>query len=192
MALAIRPFPAYRQLVAADVSTGWRDVFGRVFFTVILNGAVIAVCATGRAPFELVASVSIYWSFAAALQLLAGMLLVRSARTLAVPMARALDLFLLGHAPWSLWLLALSAFFAIDYGASPVPFSGARPLLATAVIPIVWTAVIVSAFGRSVLRLSPRAAIARAVLHQTLLWGATILFFTWLTDSWARAAAVLR
>jgi hypothetical protein len=81
-----------------------------------------------------------------------------------VGLARAIDLFFAGHAPWSLYLLGIAAFgmFRVQspWWAEP----------AVGLIPLVLTVRIVAAFFAEVLRLD-RAAVRRmTALHQAATW----------------------
>ncbi len=67
----------------------------------------------------------------------------------------------MGHAPWSLWIFA--ATFAL--GSAPTWSRVEWPIIATSLIPIVWTSIIAAAFCRIVLGDSRNAAIARTALH---------------------------
>ena len=134
----------------------------------------------------LVLGIAISWALIPLVQVCAGALLIVTARRRAVPLLEALDLFLMGHVPWSLWLLGAAAAIVL----SPAPFPADRLLAASALVPLAWTAMIIAAFGRTVLLSTPRAAALRAAVHQLALWGGTSFFFIWLTDSWARVLAL--
>ena len=185
--LACAPIESYRRLRAVDRSTGWPGALARPALAALVTGTAISMAATGRVTIGLVLSVSLYWAFASALQLCAGTLLIASARGRAVTIPHALQLFFRGHLPWSLWLLGIAAVLTLW----PPPFGRALPLAASALVPLAWTMGIVAAFCRTVLDMTARRAAAGAVLHQSILWTATILWLLWLTDSWARVAAML-
>jgi predicted metal-dependent phosphoesterase TrpH len=138
----------------------------RVACAALLWATVLAIVSTGRVTGELVLSLAVYWAGVPAVQLAGGALLVLTSSRRTVPVARALDLFLAGHLPWSLWLLAVAAMV----WRGPIPFPWTDAVLLSAIVPLVWTAVIVTAFGCAVLRLERGAAIRRAAIHQGLLW----------------------
>ena len=93
----------------------------------------------------------------------------------------------MGHAPWTLWIL--SATFAM--GIAPVPLYVESTIVATAVIPIVWTSIIAAAFCRVVLGDSRNAAIARTALHQTLTWAIAFAYIGYAVALGPRVAAFL-
>ena len=77
---------------------------------------------------------------------------------------RALDLWFAGHVPYSLWLLVAAAAIAV------MPAAGLDGLIAVAIIPSAWTAVIVAAFCRHVLGTSNAGARGRATAHFLAMW----------------------
>ena len=79
-------------------------------------------------------------------------------------MVRALDLWFAGHAPYSIWLLTVAAVFAT------LPFASLDGLIVLAVVPAAWTAVIVSAYCRTVLGTSRAGGRWRASLHFLVIW----------------------
>jgi hypothetical protein len=79
----------------------------------------------------------------------------------------------MGHAPWSLWIAG--ALFIL--GDAPTGWRVEGPIVATAAIPIVWTAIIAAAFCRVVLGDAPGAARGRVALHQAVTWTIALLYF---------------
>jgi hypothetical protein len=82
-------------------------------------------------------------------------------------MPRALDLWFAGHVPYSLWLLTAALLFAMS------PWASLDGLIALAIVPAVWTAVIAAAFCRHVLGAGPAAARWLAALHFIVIWATT-------------------
>jgi hypothetical protein len=74
-------------------------------------------------------------------------------------MARAIDLWFVGHFPFSFWLLMLP----IATSSSLLP--PLEMIGLTLIVPAVWTAFIVSAFCRTVLGMTREAARWRAAIH---------------------------
>ena len=89
---------------------------------------------------------------------------IGSARSRRAGLLRALDLWFAGHLPYSLWLLTTAAAFAA------APWASLDLLIVLAVIPAVWTAVIVAAFCRHVLGTSRAGARWRAAVHFVVMW----------------------
>jgi len=79
-------------------------------------------------------------------------------------MPRALDLWFAGNVPYSLCLLTVAAVFA------STPYASLDGLIALAIVPAAWTAVIVAAFCRHVLGTSRAGARWRAMAHFVVTW----------------------
>jgi hypothetical protein len=137
----------------------------------LVLGVAAAMGATGRVTPALLLSTVVCWSFVVVLQMVIALLLIAGPARRTVGIARALDLFFAGHAPWSLWMLAVVA-----WAPSPV----GRPLLPAllaALVPLVLTPRIVSAFFQEVLEMDPRDAMTRAAAHQALTWSTFVILY---------------
>ncbi|MEX2270918.1 MAG: hypothetical protein WD690_05580 [Vicinamibacterales bacterium] len=130
----------------------------------MLIGVAASVSATGRVTLALVASLAVSWMFVPLLHVLIAAALVASAPAGRVTSNRAIALVLMGHAPWSLWVL-LSSVMAASFG-----FAAWRPMLFVALVPIALTFRIVHAFCLEVLQTSARGAVMRTLVHQALTW----------------------
>ena len=142
-----------------DRRRGIATALRRPLLSALVIGTAIALSTTHSVAPVVVASVTTWWSFAVAIQLAAGLILIAPARGRTVPLAAAVDLFFAGHGPWSLWLLTIAVIGLATY----VP---AETLIATALLPLLWTARIVYVFCREVLRDDRRLALKRTVGHQ--------------------------
>lgn len=163
--LALAPFSTYRNL-GTRREVGRLGALQRPVFIALLVGTLLALTSTGRITLGLVLAVAACWSFVPAIQAFAGFAVIARSPHRTVGRAQALDLLFAGHAPWSLWLLAVAA--RIAWLDAPASFSGA--FLATAWIPLAWRCVIVFAFCRSVLLESRRGALLRTAAHQAIVW----------------------
>lgn len=139
----------------------------------VILGAAMAIGATGHVTLSLWASTTACWSFATAIQLAVALAVIGVPARRVTGVARGLDLFFAGHAPWSLWLLAFAAWTVVVPPLEQLHFSRYTNL--TALIPLAWTARLVYAFHVQVLRCAPWTALRRTLLHQALTWGITIL-----------------
>lgn len=135
-----------------------------VLFLSLLIAAAGSVSATGRVTLSLLASLAVSWMFLPLLHVLIGAALVASARASTASGTRALALLLMGHAPWSLWVLGAGVLSAT--GGYP----GYRVAVWLALIPMLLTARILHAFCLEVLRTSARGAVARTLAHQAVTW----------------------
>ena len=95
---------------------------------------------------------------------------------------RAFELWFRAHVPWSLWFL-LPPLYYVVVGRRLTD----NVVMAAALIPMAWTALLMRAFARRVLR-SPRAGIV-TVVHQTVLWGLTLCYIAFALGGWDRVLA---
>jgi hypothetical protein len=143
----------------------------RPLLVAVVVGASVAIAATGHVTPSLLLGVTLCWSFVVLMQVaIAVSLIARPARR-TVGLPRALDLFFAGHAPWSLWMLAAAAWAPSPLGR---PF---WPVLATALVPVALTPIMISAFFREVLEMDPRHAIGRTAAHQAITWTLFLILF---------------
>ena len=145
----------------------------RPLLVALVIGVSIALAATRRISLALVASTTLSWSYIVVLQLLIAVPLLarRARRTVGLP--RAIDLYFAGHAPWSLFVL-----FAAAWG----PAAGGRrlwPLEVAAVIALVLTLRILSAFFEVVLAMDGRSARRMTILQQAITWSLFIALNWW-------------
>jgi hypothetical protein len=84
--------------------------------------------------------------------------LVSSAPPRSIGRARAVELMFAAHGPWSLWLVAVAVVELLTPAMTTV--------IASAIVPLAWTALLLQAFCREVLGLSPRQARSRVFAHQ--------------------------
>ncbi len=167
----IAPGHAYAALARVPGRATWLTALRRPALVAVTVGVCTAMAATGRVTPALVLSTTVCWSFVVLLQAAIALALVAAPARRTVGVARAIDLFFAGHAPWSLWLLAAAA-----WAPSPVG-RPLMPLLAAAVVPLVLTPRIVMAFFREVLEMDPREAAARTAAHQAATWLAFLILY---------------
>jgi hypothetical protein len=180
------PSRAYAEALRRPASGGWRALRRPALVALVL-GTGSAFSSTGHLTVGLVASGFLCWSFVPILQIATAAAIMRSAASRSIPSGRRLDLWFMGHAPWSLWIFA--ATFAI--GCAPLGWRVERPIIATSLIPLAWTSVIAAAFCRVVLGDAPRAARARTALHQVVTWTIALLYFAVAVALWPRIVAFL-
>lgn len=158
--IVLRPREAYARLDGAS-----RYILFYVVFMSLLIAACASVSATGRVTLALLASLSVSWMVVPLLHVLLAAALVLSAPGRRVSGPRATSLLLMGHAPWSLWLIA-AALMTTGGG-----YALYHEALLLALVPIALTARLVHAFCLEVLGSSPRGALARTLAHQAAMWG---------------------
>ncbi|MBX3206912.1 MAG: hypothetical protein KF764_17710 [Labilithrix sp.] len=162
--LVVRPFRGYEALARAAGDEA-PTVLGGALRLLFVIGAVVATTAAGRlAPIELfVATFS--FAYVPLAQLVAvGVALRAVSRT--IPIRRAFALYLAGHGPWLIALLAIAAVCLIAPSPAEVLFAVAPPLVLGA---LAWSNVLTFAcFRRGLGLTAPRAGIATA-LHSIVL-----------------------
>jgi hypothetical protein len=163
MAVMLSPQTAFRRLLVQEREPTWLQALRRPAFVALLLGSSVAISATSSITLSVVVSLTAWWAFAVAIQIIAAIILVASAPHRRISLARGVDLLFAGHAPWSLWLL-----FAAIPGLSRSLSMDA--LLATTLVPGLWTTWIVFAFSRGVLDSNVRHAVLRTMLHQGIIW----------------------
>jgi len=167
----ISPRETYARLARASSRGTLLTAFRRPLLVAIVLGVSMAKAATGHVTPALVASTTLCWSFVIVLQAAIGLGLMAGAARRTVGSARSLDLYFAGHAPWSLWILAVAAW-------SPSPLGRPIwPLLIAGFVPLFLTARTTNAFFREVLGLDPRHAVMRTVAQQAITWGCLVILY---------------
>jgi hypothetical protein len=187
VAVALAPAATYARLLDDDAPSRWTPVVARAAFASLLVGTAVAIMATGRVTIPLVLTGALFWMFVPMLQLLMGAVLAWSAPFRAVAMPRALELWMLAHAPWSLWLLAVAAIVSLG----SAPFLGSELVILSGLVPVVWTSIIVRAYCVAVLRLGRPAARWRIFAHQLMVWSAIVIFGLLTGGVWPRIVALI-
>ena len=177
--LALSPARVYRALVRESRRVA---LVPRLALTMLLLGSAVSTSAAERVTLGLVASTAVCWSFVAGIQVVIASLLIVSAPRRRSTVGRALRLFFLGHVPWSLWILTFGARAVVTSSAGGV----IDLFLATALVPLVWTIVIVAAFCREVLGTSSRDAAFRTFVHQAFSWTVALLYVVVMVQAWPR------
>ena len=151
----------------------------------LVLGAGSSFASTGHLTVGLLLSGFVCWSFVPIVQIATAAAIMRSPSSSTLSFARRLDLWFMGHAPWSLWIVA--ATFAI--GIAPTAGRVESCVIVSSLIPIAWTTIIAIAFCRIVLGDSRDTAIARTALHQTVTWAIVFLYVGWAVALWPRIVA---
>ena len=168
--LMAAPFAVYRRLLADPPRRGLAALVVRPLTIALVIGAFVTLANTGEAfPSLLIGSV-IAWSWVPLLQLAIATPLTAVCRRRTVPLASALDLFFAAHAPWSLWLLGLTAWAMLRLPDGLGSLLGMGLVLRTALVPIAWTCWLIFAYGRVVLGLRVWQALAWMLVYQAVLW----------------------
>jgi hypothetical protein len=192
-----KPRDTYAEALHAPGSERMWAAARRPCLVALIQGIAISMAATESVALPVVASVTAYWAPAVLVQVLAALVLIRSGPTFAsgsqagsarrVPLARALDLFFLGHAPWSLWLLLSAGVVIVAPSVSMLRWI----VMAGMIVPAAVTARIVAAFSQVVLGCTRRESVRRTILHQGLTLGVLVVYIAITTQLWPRVVALL-
>lgn len=176
--MAFAPEETYRQLLLVDADiSGWR-VLRRLAVTLLVIGVAVPIMAVQRVTIGLFANAVVFWSFVVAIQFVVGVTLIASSPARRAAGGHALDLWFAAHLPYSLWLLLAAAWFASRPGTAP------EMLVFSAILPAVWTAILVSGFCRVVLEASAAGARWRAAAHQVIIWSIGLGYIAWGAGGW--------
>jgi len=156
---------------------GWR-LLRRPAMVLLVIAVLVPIAAVQRVTFALVATAALSWSFAVAIQMIVGAGVIASAPARLARGLRAIDLWFAGHFPYSLWMLVSFGVMALS-SSDPL-----RLVIASAIIPAIWTAFIVTAFCRTVLRTSVSGARWRAAAHFVVTWAITLSYIAWAAGGW--------
>lgn len=176
----LHPTAAYRRIAQDYPAVGVAGALRRPAFVALVIGCAISIAGTGHTTAPLVVSTTLTWSWTVVWQLLAAAAIARATST-PLTLAQRLDLLFAGHAPWSLWLLAMAAWSRLF-----PQFTDLYAILWTVIVPGTWTAVIVHGFCSGALGLPRRDAIRRTLAHQALIWGLAFFYVAWAVALWAR------
>jgi hypothetical protein len=185
-----RPRDTYAEALHAPGDESVWAAARRPCLVALIQGVAISMAATESVALPVVASVTAYWAPAVLVQVVAALVLIHSGPRPArhVPLARALDLFFLGHAPWSLWLLLSAGVMVLAPSVSMLRWI----VMAGMIVPAAATARIVAAFSQVVLGCTRRESVRRTILHQALTLGVLVVYIAITTQLWTRAVALLR
>jgi hypothetical protein len=172
--LALAPATTYASLLTERRGALWQ----RLGTILLVIAVAIPIMAVQRVTIGLVVATAICWSFILIIQFFIGVLLITSVRSRQIRLTRALDLWFAGHLPYSVWLMASAAVMAnLSSGSTEI-------VIALAVVPSVWTSVIVSAFCRVVLNTSRAGARIRATIHFIVVWAVGLQYVALASGGW--------
>ena len=185
IALIVAPDRTYAALTARPTRLGFVRALRRPLLVAAVLGTSMALSTTRHVTPALVSSTTAILCVIVIGQILIALSVMPGTRVQAIGRARALDLFFASHAPWSLWLLAASA-----WGPSP-PVRSAAPVWLAALVPLVLTPRIIAAYFRQVHELDRRRSAVRTILHQILTWGLFLALFGAAVAIWPRILQVV-
>jgi hypothetical protein len=182
----LTPSRAYAEYARDERGGAW-SAAGRLLFVALVQGVAISMVATHTVALPTVISVTLCWTITLAIQIFAALILIASAPRRTVSVSCALDLLFLGHAPWTLWLLAWTVLLSWGSDAAGLPW-----ITVTMIVPSAVTARMVVAFAERVLGMTHGEALRSALIHQGIIWIALVAFFWQAVQLWPRILGVWR
>ena len=171
----LAPVASYRRLLERPAAVGVRAL-ARPALVAVVVGTLVTLGNAGQLwPTLLVGSV-LSWSWVPLLQLAVSTPLIAVCRRRRVPLAGAVDLFFMGHLPWSLWLMTLAGVLLARFPQGMNGASNLKGLFLTALVPIAWTWIITFAFCRTVLALPRWLCALWTLAYQSAIWFAAYLY----------------
>ena len=164
------PRVAYRRLAADPPRVGVPALFWRPALVALVIGGFVTLANTGELYPTLFAGSALAWSWVPLLQMTLAAPLIALFRRRSVPLSSALDLFFVGHGPWSLWLLAFTLLMMSRLPAGMGSLGWLKPMLLSSLVAVAWTWVLLFSFARAVLGASRWAAALFTLLYQSVLW----------------------
>jgi len=157
-----------------STASGWSWLRHSLFLAFVL-GCFVSVATSGRLSVRLVTDGALSFAFVPAIEIAAFALVLTTGTRAEVPFRRAVDLFLLGNAPWLLWIVAAM----VVAGLVPPKAVGSwmLPVFASSSLAAGWSARIDYVFFRDVMQRSPRGAIQDLILFRAMAWPAATAYF---------------
>jgi hypothetical protein len=178
------PRSAYYRLarLAADPPRpSWAAALRRPALAALVIGGAVALTSTGGATVLTLVSTTLCWSFVPGVQLIVAVVLIGLCRRPGLRLASAVDLFFAGQGPWLLWTLGVAAAALLEFRLADHAVPRLRYVLMLALVPLLWTWVIVFAFCRAVLGLDARRALGWTALYEGTIWGIAYLYLGGMT-----------
>ncbi len=137
----------------------------------------MALITSSRLTLRLVAPATIYWSFVPLLEIVSLAAVTWHKRRI-ISLTRSVDLFFMGHAPWSLWLIAFAAVWAFVPPIQVFAWTAKGWIwYDSALIVAAWSAYIDFWFFRCVLEETPVTAGRDLLLQRLICWSGGLLCF---------------
>ena len=176
--VALAPDTTFPRLIARHSYVHGLRALRRPAMVLLVIAVLAPMMAVQRVTITLVATAALSWCFVLAIQTLVAVGVIASAPARRVPLVPALDLWFAGHLPYSLWML-------VAFGVMAESQSGPlRLFVSAAVVPAVWTAIIVASFCRAVLGTTGLGACWRTAVHLIAVWAIALSYIAWAAGGW--------
>jgi hypothetical protein len=154
----------------------WTAVRGPLLVAMVL-GCCISLMDAGTLTLRLALPSAFWWTYVPLLEVVSLFAASRTARQ-AGPWAETIDCFFRGHYPWLLWLIALSAYFALNPTAEAFSWPARnRVWYYSADAVIVWSAYVDFQFFRKTLGMNAWRAGRDLAVQRAIAWGCGLAIF---------------
>jgi hypothetical protein len=160
----LRPATAYRRLAKVGGTGGW----SRPAMFALVCGCVASLATSGRVTLRLAGPATLYAALIPLVEIAVLRVLLRRG------IAKASDLFFMGHAAWSLWLIAIGGIFAFVDPISAHRITGPPWGLTSLALVIAWSAYTDWCFFRVV---SPGRAGRNLMVQRVACWSTGLAIF---------------
>jgi hypothetical protein len=183
----LRPRAAYSELALDTAEPSRWMAIRRPLLLAFVCGCAVSLMTSGRVTLRLTVPAMLYFTFVPLIEI-AALAVVRSR---SISLARAIDLFFMGHAPWPLWLTGFAAAWAF-LPAMQVFATLTRPLTwyAPVLLVLAWSAYIDFWFLRCVFERTPARALRDLTVQRLLTWAGVAVCFA-PTAAWQVTASFL-
>lgn len=163
-----RPF--YRENGAPDA----RPYRGPLLVAFVLGCGVSGI-ASGRFTARLILDGALAFAFVPAIQLIALAIALRLTESRLTSFGHAVESYFAGYRPWLLWILVVTAAFAIVPARQLGPWLS--PALFGSVVPLLWSLMVDFRFFRSRPGSSRAGAIRALALQRAIAWSLSLAYF---------------
>jgi len=171
----LRPGSAYSTLARQPTTTGMWLAVKRPLFLAFLLGCTISLITSAGLNWRLASSATVYWSYVPGCEIAALGAAVSLRGREGLSLARTIDLFFMGHGPWTLWLIGLGAIWSFFPPARAFAITSPAWLYGALAAVIVWSAWIDFCFFRFGLGRDRGSAWRGLLLQRLISWSLVIL-----------------
>lgn len=186
LAIAIAPGAAYRRLRDAHLPGAWPRTAARLALIVLAIGTAVPIMAVQRVTIGFVATAAFTWGFVLIGQFATGAAMIASAPRRAVGVGESFDGWFAGHLPYNLWVMAACLVVANTRTEQ------LALLIASALVPTVWTWLVVSAFCQRMLDVGAAGARLRASIHAAAVWALAFAYVVWASGGSFQIVSAIR
>ena len=171
----LRPRATYRELAASVDEERGGSIVRKPAIVALVLGCLVSALGAGRLHFWLVVDGAVSFAFVPIIEVIAFAIVSRVGTRRRMPLARAVDLYFVGFAPWLAWFVILTAVGGVMSPREIGPWF-MRAVLAC-MLPAMWAAWLDFLFFREVMQRSSAAAFRDLVLHRAMAWTGTVGWF---------------